>query len=363
MDVFACGRCDAVLTAPVAEVALPVRAHQTYGHDMLPALMEPGTYAVDPEPSGLPWRRWEEIGAEAAEARGVYAPVHALSYGPPGEIVLAPGDTRGTVFIPGRLDGYCLGIDGRDGLNLACARCGSFVATRVDDCACWQTVWLSPRAVHRLPAGGPAQLPADWSVVTDRRRDEGRDTPPVDQLGAWSPHWEAAAGAALAHLLAASAGAPLVLPRGLVTDLFGPTLDRLLAAAPPRPPGPAAPRRVVVAGPELPPPERGDSLALVPRHPHTGRTWQPPEPVTAVPLEADVWAQLAFPRERLAVPVTGGLPAGVLRDDPPPLHPHRLFEPDRRVFLHTLARLPAVRRPGLRAIYDHARFTPYGPVV
>lgn len=57
MTVFACARCAAVLTAQVSLAALAVRAHQTYGHELLPALMEPRTYAVEPGPSGPPWRR------------------------------------------------------------------------------------------------------------------------------------------------------------------------------------------------------------------------------------------------------------------------------------------------------------------
>lgn len=36
-----------------------------------------------------------------------------------------------------------------------------------------------------------------------------------------------------------------------------------------------------------------------------------------------------------------------------------LFQPDRKVFLHTLARLPAVRQPWLRRIYDRVRQHPY----
>jgi hypothetical protein len=57
MAVFGCARCGAVLTAPVSRVALPVHAHLRYGHQFLPALMEPGTYAVNPEPSGRPGGR------------------------------------------------------------------------------------------------------------------------------------------------------------------------------------------------------------------------------------------------------------------------------------------------------------------
>lgn len=54
VDVFACAGCDTVLTAPVSQVALPVHAHHSYGHETLSALMEPGTYVVDPAPSGPP---------------------------------------------------------------------------------------------------------------------------------------------------------------------------------------------------------------------------------------------------------------------------------------------------------------------
>jgi len=96
MTVFACSRCGTVLTAPVAQIALPVRAHQTYGHKLLPALMEPGAYAVNPEPSGPPWRVWSEIGVDEAEARGVFAPEYALSFGDPHRrlLILAGGMAR-----------------------------------------------------------------------------------------------------------------------------------------------------------------------------------------------------------------------------------------------------------------------------
>lgn len=123
--------------------------------------MESGTYAVDPEPSGPPWRQCSEIGVDEAEARVVLAPVPALSFGAPGAIVAAPGDTRGTVLIPERCDGYCMGLDGRDGPNLACAPCGRAVATRIDDWSSWQAVWFDPQAVCRLPADLWGQMQND----------------------------------------------------------------------------------------------------------------------------------------------------------------------------------------------------------
>ncbi|MGK5547556.1 hypothetical protein ACSNOH_22895 [Streptomyces sp. URMC 127] len=78
-----------------------------------------------------------------------------------------------------------------------------------------------------------------------------------------------------------------------------------------------------------------------------------------MPLDADVWMHLAFHNERLLVPATGGLPGGVLRDDPPPMRPWSRFRPDSDVFLSTLARLPAVRQPWLRGIYDRVMARPY----
>ncbi|OXY91578.1 hypothetical protein [Streptomyces diastatochromogenes] len=335
-DVFVCDRCGTELTAPVSRVALPVRAHQLYGHEMLPALMESGTYAVEPEPGGPPWRPWDEVGEEGAAAEGVFAPVYSLSSGPRGAVVVAPGDVRGTVLIPGH-DGYCLGLDGRDGPNLACEECGQAVATRMDDCSLWQAVWLHPVAVRRVP--GPAPRVIDWETLVAERRS----TPPVEQPGFWSPQWEAAAGVALAHLLAASTGAPVALPGGLVTDMFGRALDALL------PPGRPA-RTVALAGPGLP--ASGADIALVPVHPQTGEAWQPTGSPATVPLPADVWLGLAFPEDHSRLPVTGGLPRGVERDDPLPLRPRWTFRPDRRLFLYTLARLPAVRQPWLRGIYD-----------
>ncbi|MCH0539809.1 hypothetical protein I3F58_09575 [Streptomyces sp. MUM 203J] len=343
-DMFACAACGAALTVPVSRVAVPAHARQRYGHGLLPGLMEAGTYAVETEPYGPPWRRWDEVGAEEAAAQGVFAPVPALSYGPSGSIVLAPGDTRDTVVIPDRTDGLCCGTDGRDGPNLACEGCGEPVATLVDDCGHWQAVRFVPHAVHRLPGGARAARLA-WEDLAE----QWPATPPVEQQGYWSPQWEAAVGAALAHVLAASAGVPVAVPDGLLTDTFGRALRRLLPSGPQE-------RRLGLSGPGLPLPDPAPDIALVPRHPQTGEVWQPPAgDLVAVPLYAEVWLHLAFARERSLLPVTGGMPAGELRDDPLPPRPWELFRPDRQVFADTLVRLPAVRLPWLREIYDRFR--------
>lgn len=319
MTVFGCASCGAAVSTALCRVALPVH-----------------------------WRCWEEVGAVEAEARGVYAPVFALSFGAPGAIVIAPGDVRGLVLIPERCEGLCCGVDGRAGPNLACARCGRPVATRVDDCSLWQAVWFDPGAVLRLSEDDPADRPIAWEAAMR----ELQDVPLLDLPGEWSPRWDAATGAALAHLLAASAGTPVALPGGLATELFGRALAALLPRGNPT-------ERLSFAGPGLPAPTDCTDLLLVPRHPRTGEPWRPSPTARLVPVPAEIWARIAFPETRVLVPAPGSLPDGVLRDDPLPAHPRSPFRPDGALFLTTLARLPAVRRPWLRDVYDRVRRHPY----
>ncbi|WP_037623678.1 hypothetical protein [Streptomyces aureus] len=362
MFVFVCAGCGAELTVPLSRVTLPAHARQQYGNGLqLPVLMEPGTFAVDPEPWGPPWRTWEEVGPEVAAARGVYAPVPYLSDAPPGAVVMAPGDTRGTVLLPERAGGYCCGLGPGDGPNMACEGCGLPVATRVDDCSLWQAVWLARDAVHRLPVDGTRTAPLSWEELPT----EGRAMPPFEPRGrwgfsperqdgsSWSPRWEAAAGQALAHLLAASEGGPVSVPHGLAEVVFQRSLDLLLPTGPP-------PRRAVLAGPGLPAFEGDAPILLVPAHPETGRTWTPDggaASASCVPLPFGVWLWLVSPERYLPAPASGALPEGVLRDDPPPAPPDRLFRADPGVFGQTLARLPAVRSPWLRTI--HENLSPY----
>ncbi|MFE9337928.1 hypothetical protein [Streptomyces sp. NPDC007063] len=377
MFVFLCAGCGAGLTIPLSQVMLPAHAHQQYGNGVqLPVLMESGTFAVDPEPWGPPWRRWEEIHPDEDEgeaaSRGVYAPVYALSDGSPGAIVIAPGDAIGTLLTPeNRGGGYCCGLDGADGPNVACMECALPVATRIDDCSLWQAMWLEPKAVRRLP-DADADADADAAPLSwPELMAEGKGTPPFEPIAAWgsrtavghwsnyswswSPQWEAAAGHALAHLLAASERHPVIVPDGLVGQVFQRALDALL------PTGPQA-RRADLAGPGLPAPGPDVSILLVPSHPQTGRTWAPAEPAPhLVPLPFGVWLWLAFPRPDLPVSTRGALPVGALRDDfaPPAPHPGHLFRADSNVLRHTLVRLPAVRDPWLRELLenlsDHVR--------
>lgn len=358
MFVFVCAGCGAELTTPLSQVTLPVHAHQQYGNGIqLPVLMELGTFAVDPEPWGPPWRTWEEIHPDEAAVRGVYAPVHALSDGAPGAIVMAPGDARGTVLIPEKGGGSCCGLDGADGPNMACEACGLPVASRIDDCSLWQAVWLAPDAVRRLPVDGADAAPLSWAELLA----EGKGTSPFEPIAtwgsrpgpsrwwSWSPQWEAAAGRALAHLLAASKGRPVTVPHGLIEEVFQRALDAMLPAGPPV-------RRAVIAGPGRPGYDADADIFLVPAHPQTGEAWTPAGPAASaytVPLPFGVWMWLAFPEPYLPVPASGGMPNGVLRDDPPPPRPRHLFRADPRAFQHALVRLPAVRSPWLREIHEN----------
>ena len=355
MFVFVCAGCGAELTTPLSQVALPVHARQKYGNGaQLPVLMQSGTFAVDPDPWGGPWRMWDELDPGEAEAHGIYAPVRALSDSAPGASVIAPGDIRGTRLLPDKTASACCGLDGADGPNMACEACGLPVATRVDDCSLWQAVRLSSDGVHRVPVDGVHAKPLSWAELAA----EGERTPLFEPVGtwggrsgsshywSWSPRWEAAAGQALAHLLVASQRQPVKVPDGLTAEVFQRALDALLPAGPPK-------RRAVLAGPGQPSPDAGVDILLVPIHPQTGRTWTPADPTASayvVPLPLGVWLWLVSPQPYLPVPASGRLPQDVLRDDPLPPLPNYLFRADWGTFRHTLVRLPAVRSPWLRTI-------------
>ena len=140
-----------MLTAAVSEVALPIHLSDAYWATLHPPLLEAGTYAVDPEPYGPSWRPWAEIGTQEAAARGIFAPIGFLSYGPSDSVPLAPGDMRGTGLIPERTEAYCYGSNGSGGPNLRCLGCGLPVGSRIDDCGQWQLVRLLVQTLVRLP--------------------------------------------------------------------------------------------------------------------------------------------------------------------------------------------------------------------
>ncbi|MHC3424407.1 hypothetical protein [Streptomyces sp. DT18] len=333
-----CVRCGAALSVPLARVALPPHARAAWGDGAhgLPVAMAAGTYAVDPLPSGPPWRTWREAGAEEAARRGAYAPVEALSYGSPGHLVLAPGDVRGTAFLPGRHGGGCCGIDGSRGPNLACAACGLPVGARVDDCSVWQAVRFDPEAVRSVTTPGVGDAPTEWDRPLFTREENGL---------ARRARVEVGLGDALAHVLAASGGAPLALPPGPVTDSLGPVLAALLPAPPPT-------RTLALAGPGLPVPDA--DVVLVPSHEVTGELWPTTATGTLVPLDEPAWRYLVRLRPPLRAPARGRfLPEAPERSP----RSYEFFppEPCRFTLRTALTRLPAVREPWLRSVHEKPR--------
>ncbi len=215
-------------------------------------------------------------------------------------------------------------------------------------------VRLGSDVVHRVPAEGIHAAPLSWAELAETEEK----TPPFEPIAtwggrlgpnhywSWSPRWEAAAGQALVHLLIAAQGQPVKVPDGLTADVFQRALDGLL-------PADSLKRRAVLAGPGQPSPDTGIDILLVPVHPQTGRTWTPADPTAPaylVPLPLGVWLWLVSPEWNLPVPASGRTAQNVLRDDPLPLLPNRLFRADRGTFQHTLVRQPAVRSPWLRTI-------------
>lgn len=342
MTVFGCRICDTTLTIPVSRVALPVHADQKYGNGPGPlaAALEPGTFAVNPLPSGPPWRRWADLEAGEAEALGWYAPRVSISAGPVGQVLLTPGDIRGVVIDPALADDSgCCGLGGEEP-NMVCATCGTPVATRIDDCGLRRAVWLDPLTTHVLEDGPGPHPVLDWADLIVQRPG----IPPADPDGSWQPMWLAAVASALAHLLAASGGDPIVIADHRVAEVLRPTLDRLIGR-----PGTEPERTLVLAGPSIP--DADGHFALIPEHPQTGALWPVAPLVQPVPLAWDAWSYLAFHRAPKPVGRSVPIPPEAL----PALLPNRRFEPDGRTFLRVLARLPEVRQPRLRAIYNRGR--------
>jgi hypothetical protein len=323
-------------------VALPIYADQKYGNgpgSLAPAL-EAGTFAVDRAPSGSPWRRWAELEAGEAEALGWYAPRFSISAGSVGRVLLAPGDLRGAVIDLALVgDCACCGLDGGEP-NMVCFTCGTPVAIRIDDCGLRQAVWLDPLTTHVIEDGPGPQPVLDWSDLVHHRPG----IPPSEPDGGWHPMWVAAAASALAHMLAASGGDPILIPDHQVADIFRPTLDRLVG-----PVGAKPERTLVLAGPGIP--DAGGAFALIPEHPHTGELWPVAPHTKPVPLAWDAWQHLAFYQAPKPVRRSVPIPPEAL----PALIPGHRFVPDGHIFLNVLARLPEVRQPRLRAIYDRGR--------
>jgi hypothetical protein len=320
MMVFVCAECGINLTRPLARVALPVQAYHDCGHEFVGALMEPGTYATASQES-RDWSFWAKI-------------------------TLFPGDIRNTRFIVEHCDGYCIGIDGWHGPNLACESCGSPVGARVDHCGHWQLTALLPEAVVGIDDGSPDPV-IDWLDLL--RHPEQLQLPPVEGHGWWNEIWLAAFGAALAQLLLVSGGARIQVPDGLLAQLLRRSLNRLLPA------GQAVPQydpplTLALGGPQFEAPDA--NILLVPQHPQTGRLWPVSRPQLAVGLPLPVWAYLAFHHEHHQVPGSGTLTVEINRDEPLPPHPAGLFSPAPGPFVQTFKPLLEARNePWLHAIY------------
>ncbi|MET9230312.1 hypothetical protein [Lentzea sp. NPDC003310] len=260
MVVFECAGCGAALTVALTQVDRPDHEHDEWANstDFTPPLLPDGTYAAQ------------------------------------GDFLVAPGDTRGLTWIPGRYDGDCCGVTGHSGPNLACA-CGRPVATRVDDCSRWQVVRFAPGAVRAVGEPDPVR---PWESV-DWDESAGDDW--------WVRRLEIAAGVAVARVLHAVEGAPVTVPDGPLAEVFRRSFDARRS--------PGEPRTLGLAGPGV----VGEAdVLLVPRHPQTGEAW--PVAGTSVPIPAELWVLLARPA-RVIVPKTGGRWAAHLRDVPEPPRP------------------------------------------
>ncbi|MGW4696308.1 hypothetical protein ACWEO1_28495 [Kitasatospora cineracea] len=342
METLVCAHCGAALTGPVTRVRFPPYANHPVGNGHpMPVLMAAGSYAVDPEPSGGRWRSWAELAEGEAEARGYYAPVEGVRDGPVGWMLCAPGDATGTVLVRERAVVSCCGITGD---NLSCAACLRPVGERADECSIWQTARFDPRAVRAVPAG-PDRPPAGWAELLHDRSGPL----PVDSRGRWNERCEQEVAVTLAHLIAAADGSPVSIGHGPTAELLGRELARRLRTAT----GPA--KRCTLYGPDLPRSRPHPDIALVPLHPDTGEVWPAPPGVRAVPLHAEIWRHLAFHDERPAVRAGHRLRAELARDDPQPPHRGYWLWVDHQLVRDLLARMPAVRRPGVRAAYDLVR--------
>ncbi|WP_329121314.1 hypothetical protein [Streptomyces sp. NBC_01465] len=150
MTVFQCLKCHQAVTPAVIERPLPApdtdegwyrseaSATDANGHSPEPIVrMAPGTFAVDPCPSGPPYVLDEASG-------------FLVESGPVGTIVLHPGDGLGLKEHPdiSMRRGYCCGMDGEWGPNLVCG-CGAVIATLYSDCYQVQELRLQPDAIER----------------------------------------------------------------------------------------------------------------------------------------------------------------------------------------------------------------------
>ena len=158
MERFRCAGCGAALSVPVRLVDMPIAPHWSLldHHHVNPTLLEPGTYAIDDGEHGCD--------------RVV------------GSFVLAPGDLRGVRFVHEQVSTGCWSLDGQRPC-MACEGCGSFVASRTDDCHVAQDARFLPDMVTREACGeAPQGLPAPFTLVAD-----WDESPPDTRRSGWVP--------------------------------------------------------------------------------------------------------------------------------------------------------------------------------
>lgn len=174
VERFRCASCGAVLSVPLRLVDMPKPPHWSLldHHHVNPTLLEAGTYAIDD--------------SEHGRDRIV------------GTFVLAPGDLRGVRFVYEQVTIGCWSLDGQSPC-IACEGCGSFVASRTDDCCVGQDARFLPdmvtrdacvKAMQSLPA--PFALLADWDEAPpDTRRFGWVPKPTRARPELVATHWRA----------------------------------------------------------------------------------------------------------------------------------------------------------------------------
>jgi hypothetical protein len=133
-----CSGCAARLTVPLAIGGdeLIVRDAQ----DRAP-VVPPGHAAFDSRPRTV-WR--------VADGQ----PGESVELCPAGSLVVNPEDVvESAVVVTGRANGCC-GLDGLDGANQACTRCGLVLGTAQTDCWTAAEIRLLPGAVSFAPHAG-----------------------------------------------------------------------------------------------------------------------------------------------------------------------------------------------------------------
>lgn len=164
LHVFACAGCGTELTAPVSRVALPVHSHHGDWEELHPPLTGPATYAVDPRPTGPPWRLWEEVGKDAAAWQDGYAPVYSVSFDARNRIVITSASPGPWSWYPKSARAAARGwTAGPASTWHARDVSGPWrPAWTIADCG--RRCFLGPDAVARRPSGLPAASPPDWDA-------------------------------------------------------------------------------------------------------------------------------------------------------------------------------------------------------